>query len=62
MIIYLSAAVLIVGLILMLIYYKCVPSTKTTETAAEIGRIMFLAGLLAFLLLYQTATPIRLIH
>ena len=50
--IYLSLAVCLVGLVLMLIYGP--PASPGGPTKNRIGEIMFFCGLLAFLLLFHT--------
>jgi hypothetical protein len=51
MIIYLSLLVALIGLFMYVLCNRANPSTPRSDTIAEIGRIMFFCGLLAFLLM-----------
>ena len=61
--IYLSLAVCLIGLVMFLIFNPppAQPSPRSA-TWAEIGRLMFAFGLLAFLLIYTSGRTLSLLH
>jgi hypothetical protein len=62
MIIYLSLLVCLVGLVMYLVYVTANPATLRTAAVAELGRIMFAFGLLAFLLIYPGSQYLPPVH
>jgi hypothetical protein len=59
MIIYLSLLIALVGVVMYLI---CNGPSPNSPKLAEIGRIMFFCGLLAFLLMIASGHPITVLH
>jgi hypothetical protein len=60
MIIYLSLLVALIGLVMYLVCGN--PPNPGSQKAAEVGRIMFFAGLLAFLLLTVSGHALTLLR